>query len=53
MLLLDVPRHASSKGQPMEGLSSIEQRSACNWIKVVSQLIDPFDQRGMLFLERF
>ena len=53
MLLLDVPRHASSKSQLMEGLSSIEQRSACNWIKVVSQRIDPFNQRGMRFLERF
>ena len=28
-------------GQPVEGLGSIEQRSSCDWIKVVSQHIDP------------
>ena len=45
--LFDVP-HAASKGQPVEeGLSSIEQRSSCDWTKVVSQHIDPFDQCGM------
>ena len=36
----DVP-HAGSMGQPVEGLGSIEQRSSCDWIKVVSQHIDP------------
>jgi len=50
-LWLDV-LHLVGRCQKLQVPGSIEQTSACNWIKVVSQHIDPFDQCGMRFLER-
>ena len=44
-------QHAASKGQPLQGPGSIQQRATCNWIKVVSQHIDPCDHHVVEFLE--